>query len=237
MPNWINYWSKNPRLFGIVMEQSTGYFAQSLLQQKILKPGLRILDFGCGPGYLTKHLTDTCTAYIGLDISENYIETCREVFSNEPNYQFFRIYPEPNKCSGLAKAALAAGSFDLIIIHSVIQYFSSKEIVFDLLLASKKLLSPHGKIILADVVTQDKGLYKDALAVLRHSIRNGYFWSFLHFMYQAKVSGYNETRKKQPLLSVREEEIKDICNQLSLQCSLLPRCTLQVSRNSYVIGF
>ncbi|WP_204265937.1 class I SAM-dependent methyltransferase, partial [Escherichia coli] len=91
----------------------------------------------------------------------------------------------------LAKAPLSEGSFDLIIINSVIQYFSSKDIVFDLLFTSKKLLAPNGKIILADVVTQDKGLYKDALAVLKHSLRNGYFWSFLQFMYQAKVSGYN----------------------------------------------
>ncbi len=237
MPNWIKYWSLNPKLFGVVMEQSTGYFAKSLLQQKILSPDLRILDFGCGPGYFTKHIENTHTIYVGVDISESYIETCKLVFANKPDYKFCRLFPEPYKCCGLAKAPLSEGSFDLIIINSVIQYFSSKDIVFDLLFTSKKLLAPNGKIILADVVTQDKGLYKDALAVLKHSLRNGYFWSFLQFMYQAKVSGYNETRKKQPLLSISEEEIKNICGQLSLQCSLLPRCTLQVSRNSYVISF
>jgi cyclopropane fatty-acyl-phospholipid synthase-like methyltransferase len=218
------------------MEQSTGYFAQSLVHKKILTPGLRILDFGCGPGYLTQHLTGTCTSYVGLDISENYIETCKKTFGKKADYQFYCLHPEPNT-SGLASAALPESSFDLIIINSVIQYFSSKEAVVDLLTASKKLLTPKGRIILADVVTQDKGLYRDALAVLKHSIQHRYFWAFMHFMYQARVSGYNETRKKQPLLSVTEEEIKGICTQLSLQCTLLPRCTLQVSRNSYAIGF
>jgi 2-polyprenyl-3-methyl-5-hydroxy-6-metoxy-1,4-benzoquinol methylase len=236
LPNWISYWSENPRLFGIVMEQSTGYFAQSLARKSILKPGLRILDFGCGPGYLTKHLTETCNSYVGVDISENYIQTCKALFKNKPNYQFACLYPQEDT-SGLATANLVAHSFDLIIINSVIQYFSSKKMVLELLENCKKLLTPNGTILLADVVTHDKGLYKDALAVLKHSISNGYFFAFMLFMYQARVSRYNETRKKQPLLSLSAEEVRNICNQLQLTCTPLPNCTLQASRNTYAISF
>jgi 2-polyprenyl-3-methyl-5-hydroxy-6-metoxy-1,4-benzoquinol methylase len=236
LPNWISYWSENPRLFGIVMEQSTGYFAKSIMQKSILKPGLRILDFGCGPGYLTKHLTESCNSYVGVDISENYIQTCKTLFTNTPNYQFICLYPQQGT-SGLATANLLAESFDLIIINSVIQYFPSKMLVKELLENCKKLLAPRGTILLADVVTHDKGLFEDALAVFKHSIQNGYCWAFLQFMYRARVSGYNETRKNQPLLSITAVEIETICKQLELNCMLLPGCTLQSSRNTYAISF
>ena len=187
MSDWRSFWSKNPKLFGIVMQKNAVYFADKLLKRKVIQSSDRVLDIGCGPGFLAEQLQDTVKGYFGVDISENCIQTCREKFEGKTNLEFMQISSAENENS-LAHFEDKAIQFDVIVILSVVQYFSDIAKVETLLSHCKKILAPNGKIILADVIQTEKGLLKDAFSVLVDSIQKNYFFSFLRFLYEARFS-------------------------------------------------
>lgn len=234
MSDWLSFWSKNPKLFGIVMQKNAVYFADKLLKRKVIQSTDRILDIGCGPGFLAEQLQDKVKGYVGVDISENCIQTCKEKFAGKTNLQFMQIGSADNAKS-LLYFENNAIQFDVIVILSVVQYFSDLQKVEILLSNCKKIMSPNGKIILSDVIQSDKGLLKDAFSVLIDSIRKKYFFSFLRFMYEARFSRYNELRMKHSLLNISHEQINSICSNINLYPELMPTCTLQHSRVSYCI--
>lgn len=234
MSDWRSFWSKNPKLFGIVMQKNAVYFADKLLKRKVIQSTDRLLDIGCGPGFLATELQDKVKSYFGVDISENCIQTCREKFEGKTNVQFMQIASAENENS-LDHFENNNIQFDVIVILSVVQYFSDIAKVEVLLSHCKKILAPNGKIILADVIQSEKGLLRDAFSVLIDSIQKNYFFSFLRFMYEARFSKYNELRIKHHLLNISEEALEKICKNVGLQYAMMPTCTLQHSRVSYCI--
>ena len=235
MLSWGNYWKENPKLFVKVMEKSTQFFAHKLIQYKIITPNTTLLDFGCGPGYLANELKGKLTAYYGVDISSNYIETARKKCADASNFTFKEILLESG-VDGLLTAVETGKQFNTIIVLSVVQYFKNKEEVIHLLHNCKLLLVPAGKIILADVIEDDKGLWKDAFSVLIDSIQHFYLPSFIRFMFRVKLSKYNTLRKEHQLLHLSKDEVIAMGEKLQLNVAILPTITLQSSRISYCLS-
>jgi SAM-dependent methyltransferase len=50
---------------------------QHLFESKLLKPGMKVLDLGCGPGLYAERLSRAGAEVVGIDISENSIEYAR----------------------------------------------------------------------------------------------------------------------------------------------------------------
>ena len=234
MLNWQNFWSHNPPLFGVVMQKNSVYFADKLLKAKTIIRENHILDFGCGPGFLADLLKTKVTAYYGVDISADYVDTCKQKFMGYENMQFSKVI-STETTTGLEEIVKKGLHFDVIIILSVVQYFSSLPKVETLLAECKSMLSAGGKIILADVIPSHKGLLKDVYSGFADSIQKGYFLSFLRFLFQARFSNYHQLRLNNDLLCITEPEIAAICKKLQLQYTIMPICTLQHSRVSYCI--
>ena len=91
-------------------------------------------------------------------------------------------------------AALPAGSFDLIVMHSVAQYLSAAEL--DRLLATfRKLIKPDGLLVLGDIVPPRLAAPAAALALLRFGAANGFFWAAVGGLMRIFVSDYLRLRK------------------------------------------
>ena len=235
MLSWGNYWKENPKLFVKVMEKSTQYVAKKLIHHKLINTSTNLLDFGCGPGYLANELKGKLTAYYGVDISTNYIETAKKKCADASNFLFKEV-PLESGLDGLITAVETGHQFNTIIILSVIQYFKNKEEVAQLLHNCKLLLAPSGKIILADIIEDDNGLWKDAFSVLIDSIQHFYLLSFVRFMFRVKLSTYNTLRKKHQLLHLSKNEVVAMGEKLQLSVEILPTITLQSSRISYCLS-
>ena len=76
--------------------QSVGGFfgarVQSIAEYLPLKAGDYVIDIGCGPGYIIKHLQHGIK-YTGFDIDQSYIDHARSKFSDRGNFEC-RLFDE-----------------------------------------------------------------------------------------------------------------------------------------------
>jgi len=109
-----------------------------------IKPGMRVLDAGCGPGITTSILYDMIQpggTVVGVDYSEDRIRYAREHYGRDGEVDF-HICDLRGDLGDL-------GQFDIIWVRFVLEYFraESRDIVKNL----AGLLRPGGYICLLDL--------------------------------------------------------------------------------------
>jgi ubiquinone/menaquinone biosynthesis C-methylase UbiE len=109
-----------------------------------IKPGMRLLDIGCGPGSITSGLAERVAPAetIGIDASPGVIETAtslaRAQAAQHLTFEVGNVY-EPR---------FAAGSFDAVFAHQVLQHLRHP---IDALRQIRALLTPGGVLGVRDV--------------------------------------------------------------------------------------
>ena len=88
-------------------EKKKGFYTMEILS--VLKPGMTLLDIGCGTGHIVQELATSCSGVllIGLDISSAMIEIARSNNSHLPDVLF-------NIGDGM-RLPFSAYSFDIVI--------------------------------------------------------------------------------------------------------------------------
>jgi hypothetical protein len=86
-------------------------------------------------------------------------------------------------------AALPSGSLDVVVLHSVAQYLTPKELD-DLLVLFRRLLSANGVFILGDVIPPYVSALGDAAALLHFAASNGFLGAALVGLGRTFVSDY-----------------------------------------------
>lgn len=84
-----------------------------------LQPGMRILDVGCGPGHILKHLPSN-VEYFGFDIDQNYIAHAKKEFGDRG--QFWCGFFD-------ADAAQLVGKVDVAFMNGVLHHISDDELL------------------------------------------------------------------------------------------------------------
>ncbi|MFC1867971.1 class I SAM-dependent methyltransferase [Thermodesulfobacteriota bacterium] len=109
-----------------------------------LKPGMRLMDAGCGPGMITSILHEMIQpggSIIGVDYSEERIRYAKQHYANDSGIDF-RVHDLRSPIEGL-------GMFDLIWVRFVLEYnlTESPDIVRNL----THCLRPGGYLCLLDL--------------------------------------------------------------------------------------
>lgn len=102
------------------------------------RPGLRVLDVGCGPGNLIEHLPGV--AYTGTDLSAAYIAAARRRFGDRGRYYVGRVDDlDPDEI----------GEFDVIIAKSLLHHIDEDEALhlFDV---ASNTLAEGGRLVTLD---------------------------------------------------------------------------------------
>jgi SAM-dependent methyltransferase len=91
-------------------------------------------------------------------------------------------------------AAMPAGTFDLIVMHSVAQYLTEAEL--DRLLGVfHRLVKPDGLVIIGDIVSPQLAAPAAAIALLQFGLANGFFWAAVGGLIRILVSDYFRLKK------------------------------------------
>src|SRR2546422_7527332 len=98
--------------------------------------GKRIVDFGCGAGYLFEHLVarlgPSQTRYVGVEFSEPSIETMRRRLGSQPGFTgavLARAFP----------VDIPSGQADVVFCIEVVEHLDDKQLVGTLREVSRML--------------------------------------------------------------------------------------------------
>jgi SAM-dependent methyltransferase len=102
--------------------------------------------------------------------------------------------------------SLRGASFDLIIMHSVAQYISPKELD-TLLMLFHRLLRSGGRLILGDVIPPHISALTDALALLRFAASNRFLGAAVFGLLRTLASPYWRLRSRLGLTRYSEAAV------------------------------
>jgi ubiquinone/menaquinone biosynthesis C-methylase UbiE len=111
-----------------------------------LRPGMRLLDVGCGPGRLVPFLPAEIE-YTGLDLSEAYINAARKRYRGR-NVRFF-----VSRVDDLDPAEL--GDFDVVVAKALLHHIDDDEAVHFFEVAARVLAAGGRTVTLDNAYTPD----------------------------------------------------------------------------------
>jgi ubiquinone/menaquinone biosynthesis C-methylase UbiE len=132
-----------------------------------VKPGMRVLDAGCGPGKTTALLHEMIQpsgSITGIDFSKNRIAYAKEHYGSKKGIEFY--------LQDLQESMEGLGEFDLIWVRFVLEYYrkGALDIVRNLI----KHVKPGGRLCLLDLDYNCLNHYElsEAMAVALPKIMN-----------------------------------------------------------------
>ncbi len=140
---WVSSYTQEPIAAEAMQEQVD----QTVNRVLALKPK-RVLEIGCGTGLLLSRIAPHCDSYLGTDFSPAALQYLqREISSGGHGYSNVAL---------LERGAddfsdFEDGSFDVVILNSVVQYFPSPEYLAQTLRGAVRVISPGGSIFLGDL--------------------------------------------------------------------------------------
>jgi SAM-dependent methyltransferase len=95
---------------GVRLAAATAEIVDFLCRWSLLRPGVRVLDYGCGVGRLTAALSDRDADVVGVDISPAMLAAAR---ARHPRLRF-------EETGGLDLASHGRNAFDLVLMVDVL---------------------------------------------------------------------------------------------------------------------
>jgi SAM-dependent methyltransferase len=102
-------------------QNAGGFFGariKAISEYLTIRPGMRIIDIGCGPGYILRHLPQGID-YVGFDIDEAYIDHARRSFGDRGKF-YCRYFD--------AAAADEFADTDIVMMNGVLHHIADEEL-------------------------------------------------------------------------------------------------------------
>ncbi len=107
-----------------------------------------VLEIGVGTGLLMREIAPHCETYHGTDFSKKVIAYLKKMLETAPEISG-RVYL--HHCDADSLPSQDMGSFDVVVLNSVVQYFPNAEYLVSVLKQALKLLQPGGVVFVGDV--------------------------------------------------------------------------------------
>jgi amino acid adenylation domain-containing protein len=144
-PSFIG-WNSSYTGQPIAEEQMREWQANTVERIRGLKPR-RVLEIGCGVGLLLQHLAPECEAYVGTDFSSAALAQLGGWMQEHPSLQHVQLLHR----GATELGDLPAGSFDTVVLNSVVQYFPDIHYLLEVLRGAARLVRAGGHIFVGDV--------------------------------------------------------------------------------------
>jgi SAM-dependent methyltransferase len=195
---WLDYWNDGTTIYVNARHKRVHYEGVARDIVRLLPgPGARVVDYGCGEALSAHLVADACARLYLSDGASTVRERLLAQFAGHPNIEII----DPQQF-----ARLAAGTIDLIVVNSLVQYLSAAEFSQLLSLARDKL-SPRGRLVLADIVPRHVSPVRDAAEFLKFAGANGFLIAASFGLVRSYLSGYREMRARYGFLQFDEPEL------------------------------
>lgn len=171
------------------------------LVRKVYRPGMKVLDVGCGVGHFYPSLKkiDKNISYVGVDVSERYLKLARRIFAGEKNVKLGK--------EDIFDMKFKDGSFDIVICYMVLPFIPNwRNAVKELVRVTKKHL--FIRLLLSDytyiIQIYKKGHAEDA----PYEYYNIY--SEKEFVDQLKASGAGAVRVLEDGVKIKMKKKKEL---------------------------
>jgi SAM-dependent methyltransferase len=185
MSDWRSFWDSEHSIY-VNARHKDVHYREIADQIAAFVPGTaaRVLDYGSGDAIHADRVAVVAAEVMLCDAAPSVRASMASRFAGNPRIKV--IAPED-------VATLPNGRFDLIVSNSVAQYLTEDELA-RLLAMFRRLLTPDGTLIFADVIPPDVGALSDVLALLRYAAKNGFLIASLVGLAKTVVSPYRKIR-------------------------------------------
>jgi SAM-dependent methyltransferase len=201
---WLEFWDGSHAIYVSARHKDVHY---RLIARDIAAlvpfPEARVLDYGCGDAL---HAEVVATAAAEVVLCEAAPRTRAELAARFGGNDGAARHARIRVAAPEEIERLPDHSFDLIVLHSVIQYLAKSE-TEALLSVFHRLLQSNGVLIVGDVISLSGRAWSDALALLRFSAANGFLTSTLGGLVRLLFSDYRSLRGRLGLARYEESEI------------------------------
>jgi SAM-dependent methyltransferase len=111
---------KHPALYQ-AYQNAGGFFGariKAIGDYLTLRPGMRVIDIGCGPGHILRHLPPSID-YIGFDVDQTYIDYARSSFGHLGRFHCHYFD---------AAAADEFADADVVMMNGVLHHLGDEEL-------------------------------------------------------------------------------------------------------------
>jgi SAM-dependent methyltransferase len=102
-------------------QNAGGFFGarvKAIAEYLTIRPGMRVIDVGCGPGYILRHLPRGID-YIGFDIDQAYIDHANRSFGDRGKF-YCRYFD--------AAAAVEFAGADIVTMNGVLHHIADQQL-------------------------------------------------------------------------------------------------------------
>lgn len=225
--SWNEYWEGMEDRQAVFRIEAADY-ARRVRESLGVQANMRVLDFGCGFGHAARELAPFVASVAVWDGSARVRQQAAIRLKGIANTEFLDL-----RDSGRPDPAQA---YDVILVHSVVQYMSEAE--FKQWLARwARMLKPGGRLVLSDLIESGvSDLKGEVLTYLRFAARNGFFWNALLAGIR-EVGSYAKARESRPLLTMSRATLTKWAAEAGLLAQWLPHnLSYRNSRHAAVLS-
>lgn len=184
-------------------------YVARLLGAVAIPPSARVLDFGCGFGLGAVLLAPHAGEIHLWDRSPQMRTHARDHCAGRANLRVLAAPP-----------AAADGLYDLILVHSVLQYIDD-EGVRALLASLAQLVAAGGAIVISDVVTDESSTTREIFQLLGFGLRRRILAHQLREL-GSTAQRYAAVGRARPMRRWSRPELRALAEEASLTAELLP---------------
>jgi len=226
MSNWVSFYDfKHSVIYVNERHRDVHYraIAQDIAAY-LPSPAARVLDYGCGEATSADVVAKASGHLTLAEAAPNVRAALVSRYAGDAKIS--AATPDDLK-------AMPAASFDLIVMHSVAQYLTAKQLD-EVLALFRRLLAPGGLLIVGDIVPPHFAAPAAALALLRFGARNGFFGAALLGLIRIFFSDYMRLRKSAGLSHYEEA---DMLAKLRAAGFLAGRAEINIGHNQRRMTF
>ncbi len=197
MSDWRSFWNSEHSIY-VNARHKDVHYREIADQIAAFVPAreARVLDYGSGDAVHADRVAAAAREVLLCDSAASVRAAMAARFAANPCIKV--IAPEDVE-------RLPDASLDLIVSNSVAQYLTADELA-RLLALFRRLLTPSGTLIFADVIPPDVGALSDVMALLRYAAKHGFLTAALIGLAKTTVSPYRKLRSTLGIAQYAEAE-------------------------------